>query len=158
MCGSMVDIQSATAEIRREKRKIKITWQKYNVCICYAGRKHCVIVCANRNGINSANLWHPGRNVSLQYLFRPHRRTTYVDAAYCYRSSSVVCRSVCLSVCLSIGRPVTLVNSAKTAEPIKMPFGLRTLVDPGNHVHSEPEKKRGSLFLSITLANLNRFL
>ena len=26
------------------------------------------------------------------------------------------------------------------------------------HVHSEPEKKRGSLFLCITLANLNRFL
>jgi len=31
-------------------------------------------------------------------IFRPHRSTTYVDAAYCYRPSSVVCRSVCLSV------------------------------------------------------------
>ena len=31
--------------------------------------------------------------------FRPHRSTAYIDAAYCYRSSSVVCRSVCLSVC-----------------------------------------------------------
>jgi len=27
--------------------------------------------------------------------FRPHRSTTYVDAAYCYRRSSVVCLSIC---------------------------------------------------------------
>ena len=46
----------------------------------------------------------------------------YVDAAYSYRPSSVVCRSV------------TLVNSAKTAAPIELPFGLRTWVGPGNHV------------------------
>jgi len=26
------------------------------------------------------------------------------------------------------------VSPAKTAEPIEMPVGLRTLVDPGNHV------------------------
>ena len=42
MCGSMVDIQSATAEIRRGKRKKdekqQTTGQKYNVRICYAGR------------------------------------------------------------------------------------------------------------------------
>jgi len=41
MCGSMVDIQSATAEIRRGKKKKKIeetTGQKFNVRICYAGR------------------------------------------------------------------------------------------------------------------------
>jgi len=59
-------------------------------------------------------------------LFMPHRSTTYVDAAYCYRPSSVVCRSVCLSV--------TLVIPAKTAAPIEMPFGLRTQVGPKNHV------------------------
>jgi len=29
---------------------------------------------------------------------------------------------------------VTLVSPAKTAAPIEMPFGLRTLVGPGNHV------------------------
>jgi len=29
--------------------------------------------------------------------FRPHRSTTHVDAACCYRPSSVVCRSICLS-------------------------------------------------------------
>ena len=38
--------------------------------------------------------------------------------------------SVCLSVCLC----VTLLNPAKTAEPINMPFGLRTWVGPRNHV------------------------
>jgi len=27
-------------------------------------------------------------------IIRPHRSTTYVDAAYCYQLSSVVCRSV----------------------------------------------------------------
>jgi len=30
MCGSMVDIQSPTAETRRGKKKIEITGQKYN--------------------------------------------------------------------------------------------------------------------------------
>jgi len=50
----------------------------------------------------------------------------YVDAAYCYRPSSVVCRSVC--------RSVTLVSPAKTAAPIELPFRLRTWVGPGNHV------------------------
>jgi len=28
-------------------------------------------------------------------IIRPHRSTTYVDAAYCYRPSSVACWSVC---------------------------------------------------------------
>ena len=31
-------------------------------------------------------------------IIRPHRCTTYVDVAFCYRLSSMVCRSVCLSV------------------------------------------------------------
>jgi len=44
MCGSMVDIQCVTAEIRRgkkeerKKKKEETTGQKYNVRICYAGR------------------------------------------------------------------------------------------------------------------------
>jgi len=41
-CGSMVDIQSPTAEIRRgkkeERKKIEITGQKYNVRTYYIGR------------------------------------------------------------------------------------------------------------------------
>jgi len=46
----------------------------------------------------------------------------HVAATYCYRTSSVVCRSV------------TLVSPAKTAEPIEMPFGLSDRVGPRNHV------------------------
>jgi len=41
MCGSVIDIQSAMAEIRRGKKKKeeeKTKGQKYNVRICYAGR------------------------------------------------------------------------------------------------------------------------
>ena len=56
----------------------------------------------------------------MNFIIRLQRRTTYVDAAYCYRPRSVVGR---LSVCLS----VTVVSPAKTAEPIEMPFGLRTI-------------------------------
>ena len=43
--------------------------------------------------------------------FRHHRS----NAAYCYRRSSVIGRSVCLLV--------TFVSSAKTAEPVEMPIG-----------------------------------
>ena len=42
--------------------------------------------------------------------------------------SSLVCRSVCRSVSLSHLSP------EKTAEAIKLPFALRTRVDPNNHV------------------------
>jgi len=37
----------------------------------------------------------------LVKIIRLRRSTTYVDDAYCYRPSSVVCRSVCRSICLS---------------------------------------------------------
>jgi len=51
--------------------------------------------------------------------------TTYVDAAYCYLPSSVVCPSV------------TVVSPAKIPEPIQMSFGLRTWVGPRNHLLDE---------------------
>jgi len=35
-------------------------------------------------------------------IFRPYHSPTYIDAAYCYRPSSVVC--------LSVNRSVTVVN------------------------------------------------
>jgi len=47
-------------------------------------------------------------------------------------------------VARSVGLSVTLVSPAKTAEPIEMPFGLRTRVDTGNHVldvDSDPRRK-----------------
>jgi len=58
-------------------------------------------------------LGHQQHRTADVYIIRPHRRPTYVDAAYCYRRSSVVHRSVGLSV--------TIVRPAKTAEPIEMP-------------------------------------
>jgi len=48
-----------------------------------------------------------------------------VDVVHCYR---------CSVLCLSVGLSVTIVNPAKTAEPIEIPFGLCTLVGPRNHV------------------------
>jgi len=48
--------------------------------------------------------------------------------------SVVTDRVVTDRVAWSVGLSVTLVSPAKTAEPIEMPFGLRTRVDPGNHV------------------------
>ena len=52
----------------------------------------------------------------------------YVDAAYCYKRSSVVCLSVSLSV--------TIAMSAKTAEPIEIKLGMLSGVGPGNHACS----------------------
>ena len=77
-------------------------------------QSHCVLL----------TRWHC---TSLRYeqvsrrIIRPHRSTTYVDAAYCYRLSIVVCRSL------------TLVSPAK-AEVIEQQFGLRTWVGPKNHM------------------------
>jgi len=59
----------------------------------------------------------------LFVIFKTHRSTAHVDAAYCYRPRSVVCGFV--------GRCVTLVRLAKTAEPIAIPFWLWTRVGPG---------------------------
>jgi len=55
MCRSMVDIQSATAEIRRGKKeeRKKETGQKYNVRICYAGRPPAIIT----NGYSHFQDW-----------------------------------------------------------------------------------------------------
>jgi len=38
-------------------------------------------------------LWQDA-SVCIIVIIRPHRSTMYVDAAYCYRPSSMVCRSV----------------------------------------------------------------
>ena len=62
----------------------------------------------------------------MKVTFGPHRSTAYVDTAYCFGPCSEGWRSVCLSV--------TVMNCAKTAEPIEMPFGLRTGVGPRNRV------------------------
>ena len=58
-------------------------------------------------------------------IIKPHR-STYADAAYCYRPSIAWSLSVC--------RSDTVVSPAETAHLIKMPFGLRTWVGPRNYV------------------------
>ena len=64
--------------------------------------------------------------------FRLHRSTTYVDAVYCYRWSSVICVYV------------PIVSPANTAEPMEMPFGLWTLVGPRKHIlHGSPALPMG---------------
>jgi len=65
--------------------------------------------------------FHPCHFQFRHPSFRPHRSATYVE---------IVTDRVAWSVCQS----VTLVSPAKTTEPIKMPFGLRTRVGPRNHV------------------------
>jgi len=61
--------------------------------------------------------------VQYDVIIRPHRSTTYAaDAAYCYRLSSVVCRSVChTSEPCENGWPdrvgVWVENSSETKEP-----------------------------------------
>jgi len=83
-------------------------------------------------------LWCSGGKYCIIIIIRSHHSITYVDVAYCYRPSIVVCRSVCLSVCLSVCQSiclsVTLVCPARMAEPIEMPFGLWTRLGPGNLV------------------------
>ena len=56
-------------------------------------------------------------------IIMPRRSTAYLDAAYCYRPSSVVCRSVCHDR-----------ERCKKAEPIEMLFGMWTRVGPRKHV------------------------
>ena len=46
----------------------------------------------------------------------------------------IVTDRVAWSIGVSVGLSVTLMSPEKTAAPIEMPFGLRTLVGPRNHV------------------------
>ena len=57
--------------------------------------------------------------VILELLFRPHSSATHVDAACCYRLSSVICPSV------------TVVSRAKMVHLTEVPFGLKTRVAKG---------------------------
>jgi len=66
MRGSMVDIQSPTAEIRRGKKKEKeeeTTGQKYNVRICghytQGGHNECLLVLISDENVFLGILWSP---------------------------------------------------------------------------------------------------
>jgi len=79
--------------------------------------------------ICTKNYWNPTTIVEIivgGWVVSFFQDTVYIckyDAAYCYRPSIVVCRSVCHSN-----------DPLKTAEPIEMPFGLRTRVGTRNHM------------------------
>ena len=64
-------------------------------------------------------------------VVRPHRIATQMRIII-ISTDGVVC-FVCLSVCRSVGRYLTNVRPAKTAEPIEMSFGLWTRVGPRKH-------------------------
>ena len=83
---------------------------------------HCALYATQRNA-RSPNLRHCARLATW-------RHTSYVlgrIAALCglLRQTD--------GVAVSVGRSVTTVNSARTAEPIEMPFGMWTRVVSGNH-------------------------
>ena len=99
MCRSMIDIQSAAAEIRRgkrkkERRKIEeTTWQKYNVRVCYARRsqqwRRCcaVLCCSNRRPRNTIAAMTP-RTVNVLCL------VLTLHAALCKSNYSLLCVAV----------------------------------------------------------------
>jgi len=86
----------------------------YNECThsAHVYNPTCMGTNCKRTKSHTVHLSFLHRKFVLAWISRPHRTTTFVDAAYCYRPSSMVCRSV------------TLVRPAKMAEPIKMPFWL----------------------------------
>jgi len=99
------------------------------ICHCYAGCFTDIQKWHHSSDVHvaTASAYDSAANAEIMFLInvciiRPHRSTVYVDVAYCYRPSSVVCRSV------------ALVSPAKMAELIEMQFGLRKWVGPGNHV------------------------
>ena len=58
-----------------------------------------------------------------------------------------------IAVLRTVRRSVTLVSPAKTAEPIEVPFGLRTWVGPRDHVlagGSDPPGEGGNFFRPVS--------
>jgi len=68
--------------------------------------------------------------IFLLHITRPHCSTTYVDAAYCYRSSSMVCLLADLSACHSS-------EPCKNVQNDQDSVRLRTWVGPSNYVLME---------------------
>jgi len=95
-------------------------------------RKHVFCVSAHwRHLVNTNNRPYAVAMRSFVKLLSPlvlFKATSqyYIDKSYCYRRSSVVCRSAC--------RSFTIVCPTKTAEPIEMPLGKWTRIGQGNHV------------------------
>jgi len=70
-------------------------WQLpyYKTCGCKCGFRRWYFIILLNYWITSVSI-----QIRITAIIRPHRSTAFVDAAYCYRPSSMVCQSVCLSV------------------------------------------------------------
>jgi len=70
----------------------KLSWPRHIVRECSA----CPMLYIGKVTGNTGSVvmrWWPDRNVYLMFIIRPHCSTMYIDAAHCYRQSSVVCLS-----------------------------------------------------------------
>jgi len=101
---------------------LRLYWYngKYNINLPHLHAR----ICKNQKGCTT---WHHTDSTILLSVSLFSATSQYeVDVAYCYRRSS--------AHSLSVGLSVTIVNPAKTAEPIEIPLGLWTRVGPRNHV------------------------
>jgi len=69
-------------------------------CLCLTSHRRKTCKLLKCSTIRQLLVVKTGRPIN-PYIIRPHRSTTYVDTAYCYRPSIVACLSVCRSVCHS---------------------------------------------------------
>jgi len=65
-------------------RSVELVSKRFHISIIHISYHHLTTVKQNHKIA-----------ILIIRIVRPHRSTTYVDVAYCYRLSSVVCRSVC---------------------------------------------------------------
>ena len=77
-----------------------------------------------------------GKLYCIINIIKPHRSTVGLS----------VCLFVCLSVCRSVGLSVMITNTAKTAEPIDLQFGMWTRVGPRNCVLDGSRSPREGTF------------
>jgi len=114
------------------------TWTSRKVCCCFSCKVHiwhlCYIYlcCDFQLCINKYDMMIMPVYRNEHIIIRSHGSTTYVDAAHCYRPSSMVCRSV------------TLVSPAKKCWTSRDAIWLRTRGGPGNHVLDGVQIPRGN--------------
>jgi len=108
----------------------RVGWRKHKfnrirrvAPMCPHGRVHwCNLANTTEPSVCGGNAALRQITLTTCYYYYYAALQYYVDVAYCYRRSSVVCLSV------------LLVSSAKIAEPIRMQFGMLSQVGPGNQV------------------------
>jgi len=85
----MVDVNGSSHLLADSQRKL------VGLVSGWSATRHSVCI-HQVNRVNSRNGYcHDDSTINIIVVIRPHRSTTYVDVAYFYRLSSVVCQSVC---------------------------------------------------------------